>query len=73
MFKRIFIIICLFSTIGFAQFGKNKVQYKEFTWYYIQSTHFDIYFSQEGPVLTEFAAQAAEDALHQYKRVLITK
>ena len=25
-------------------FGKNKVQYKNFKWEYIQTDHFDIYF-----------------------------
>ncbi len=47
----------------FAQFGKNKVQYKDYTWYYIQTEHFDIYFNEGGETLTEFTAQVAEDAL----------
>jgi len=29
-------------------FGKNKVQYRNFTWQYIQSDHFDIYFYDKG-------------------------
>jgi Tol biopolymer transport system component len=61
------ILIALFVLVSvqfsFAQFGQNKVQYKKFTWYYIQTTHFDIYFSQEGSTLAEFASKAAEDAL----------
>jgi Tol biopolymer transport system component len=52
-----------FVQLSFAQFGQNKVQYKNFTWYFIQTTHFDIYFSQEGTTLAEFAAKASEDAL----------
>ncbi len=47
----------------FAQFGKNKVQYKDFTWYYIQTDHFDIYFNEEGTTLAEFTAHASETAL----------
>jgi Tol biopolymer transport system component len=50
--------ICLF-----AQFGKNKVQYKYFDWYYIQTKHFDIYFTNDGETLAEFTSHAAEDAL----------
>jgi Tol biopolymer transport system component len=63
--KRILITLFILSfvQISFAQFGQNKVQYKNFTWYYIQTTHFDIYFSQEGTTLAEFASKAAEDAL----------
>ncbi len=56
-------LLLLFSTTGFAQFGKNKVQHKDYTWYFIQTSHFDIYFSQDGSTLTEFTARAAEDAL----------
>jgi hypothetical protein len=62
--KYIFLLLCLFVThSAFAQFGKNKVQYKDFTWYFIQTTHFDIYFTQNGKTLAEFTAKAAEDAL----------
>ena len=43
-------------------FGKNKVQYTKFNWYYIQSDHFDIYFSDGGDYLAEFTAAAAESA-----------
>ncbi len=45
-----------------AGFGKNKVQYKKFNWYFIQSDHFDIYFSEGGSHLADFAAAAAESA-----------
>ena len=44
-------------------FGKNKVQYTDFDWYFIRSEHFDVYFSNDGYKLAEFTAQAAEDAL----------
>ncbi|MFI5237257.1 MAG: peptidase MA family metallohydrolase [Ignavibacteriales bacterium] len=47
----------------FGQFGKNKVQYKYFNWYYIQTNHFDIYFSNNGETLAEFTAHTSEDAL----------
>jgi Tol biopolymer transport system component len=43
-------------------FGKNKVQYKNFEWYYIQSNHFDVYFSQGGGYLAEFTADVAESS-----------
>jgi Tol biopolymer transport system component len=51
------------NAAAFGQFGQNKVQYKDHIWYYIQTKHFDIYFSQEGSPITEFAAAAAEEAL----------
>ena len=51
-------------------FGKNKVQYKDFEWQYIQSTHFDIYFSQGGYELAEFTADAAEESYTSIKKLL---
>jgi len=52
-----------FPVIIFGQFGKNKVQYKDYDWYYIQTEHFDIYFCQNGETLAEFTSKAAENAL----------
>ncbi len=43
-------------------FGKNKVQYRNFNWSFIQSDHFDVYFSDNGQYLAEFTANAAESA-----------
>lgn len=62
------IFLFLLQLNSFAQFGRNKVQYKNFDWYYIQTTHFDIYFSLEGDKLAEFTAKAAEDALRSIER-----
>ncbi|MBS1517581.1 MAG: PD40 domain-containing protein [Bacteroidetes bacterium] len=46
-----------------AVFGQNKVQYKTFDWNYIQTKHFDIYFSDGGYKLAEFTAHTIEEAL----------
>jgi len=43
-------------------FGKNKVQYRDFDWYYIQSSHFDVYFTKGGDYLGEFTADIAESS-----------
>ena len=63
----VLLIIFLFLLIPlgtlYAQFGQNKVQYKTFDWSYLQSKHFDIYFSQDGEYLAQFAAQVAESSL----------
>ena len=45
-----------------TQFGKNKVQYKNFEWYFIQTTHFDIYFDKGSEEIALFTADAAESA-----------
>lgn len=46
-----------------AVFGQNKVQYKEFDWKYLKTKHFDVYFSQGGEKLAEFAAHVMESSL----------
>lgn len=58
-----FLLIVFMQSLALAQFGQNKVQYKYFEWYYIQTNHFDIYFTDNGETLAEFTAYAAEDAL----------
>jgi len=54
------------ASSAFGQsFGKNKVQYDEFSWSFIQTDHFDIYFSEGGEYLAVFTAAAAESAYTQ--------
>jgi WD40 repeat protein len=53
-----------------ALFGKNKVQYKDFDWKFIQSPHFNIYFYQGGRDLAEFAAEQSEIALTSIERTM---
>ncbi|MEJ2104845.1 MAG: hypothetical protein P8X47_09750, partial [Ignavibacteriaceae bacterium] len=60
---KIFAFTFLFQILLFAQFGKNKVQYKYFDWYYVQTKHFDVYFANDGETLAEFTTHVAEDAL----------
>ena len=62
-FALLLILSLLFAGKGDAwSFGKNKVQYKQFRWSYIQSPHFDIYYYEGGKGLANFAASAAEEA-----------
>ena len=51
-------------------FGKNKVQYKKFEWQFIQTSHFDIYYAQNGYELASFAAEAAEDSYESIRKLL---
>ncbi|MBL0061933.1 MAG: PD40 domain-containing protein [bacterium] len=56
--------LILLAASAFAQgFGKNKVQYVEFDWRYIQSEHFDVYYSEGQERIAEFTAETAENAL----------
>lgn len=65
--------MCVMTGVASAQnsvFGKNKVQYKHFVWEYIQTDHFDIYFSQNGEDLANFAAQAAEESYNDIRKLV---
>jgi len=55
----------LLSNILSAQFGQNKVQYKKYNWFFIQTKHFDIYFAEGGERIAEFTAHVAEDAIEK--------
>ncbi|HRT98527.1 MAG TPA: biopolymer transporter Tol [Ignavibacteriales bacterium] len=67
---RLIIIIAFLFSSSFAQFGKNKVQYKKQNWYYIQTKHFDLYFTKEGVKIADFAAHFAEKALDSLQNSL---
>lgn len=62
MYKLLFLIFLATFSI-YAQFGKNKVQYEEFSWKYISSDNFDVYFHDGGEYLAKYCAIESEKAL----------
>ncbi|PKK82133.1 MAG: hypothetical protein CVT49_15200 [candidate division Zixibacteria bacterium HGW-Zixibacteria-1] len=59
------LLIILASGLAFGQekyFGKNKVQFKQFEWQYIQTRHFDIYFADQMYETAKFASSVLESA-----------
>ncbi|MDR9417441.1 peptidase MA family metallohydrolase [Gracilimonas sp.] len=47
-------------------FGKNRVQYEDFEWRFIQSKHFDVYYyGEKNYELAEFATKSIESAYKQ--------
>ena len=65
IFKYIlFAIVILSSSFG-QSFGKNKVQYRDFDWSYIQTPNFDIYFYGDNQDLAEFTSRVSEEAYKQ--------
>ena len=51
------------SQVSSVEFGKNRVQYKKFTWQYYQTKNFNAYFNQNGQELAKYVAQVAEEEL----------
>ncbi|MFA6570972.1 MAG: biopolymer transporter Tol, partial [Bacteroidota bacterium] len=70
LYKYILIFLLFGSLPAFSQFGINKVQYQRFTWKYIETKHFDIYFHDDATYLANFTAVAAENALQSIQNTL---
>ncbi len=56
----VFITSSGWSQTALDVFGKNRIQYKQFTWKVITTTNFEIYYYQEGNEMAYFAARHAE-------------
>ncbi len=69
--KKIFLFLSFFISLGIianaqvssVEFGKNRVQYKKFTWQYYQTQNFNSYFNQNGQEIAKYVAQIAEEEL----------
>jgi len=67
------ILILLMAPGAIAQniyFGQNKVQYRDFDWFYIQTADFDIYFYKDEDTLAVFAANVLNEAYIEIKEEL---
>ena len=60
IFFIIFVLTMGVSSVVGQYFGKNKIQYKDFDWKYVQSKHFDVYYYGEEKELADFVADVAE-------------
>lgn len=67
----LFALFALFSLSAEAQFymgsqqefGKNRVQYREFNWLYYPANNFDVYYYQGGKDLAAYIARSAQSNL----------
>ncbi len=53
-----------------ATFGQNKVQYEQFKWSFIQTEHFDVYFTQDGDRIARFAGLHLETMYKEVSEVV---
>lgn len=61
-------LVCVASSTSFAQvstteFGKNRVQYRNFKWQYLQTSNFNTYFYEDGKTIANYVLQLAEKEL----------
>jgi hypothetical protein len=66
----LFLSALLLPVPAAAQFGKNKVQYKDFDWQTIQTEHFDIYYYDGEEESAFHAARMAERGYRRLSRML---
>ncbi|MFH2055456.1 MAG: hypothetical protein ABIJ61_05815 [bacterium] len=55
------LLLCVTLSAQFY-FGKNKIQYSEFDWKVLSTTHFKVYFYQSELEVAQIAAAAAEES-----------
>ncbi len=80
--KLIKILLCFFviitshkNSFGQAQgtqteFGKNRVQFKDFQWFYYRSSHFDTYYYKNGKEMGAMVGKIAEQNLKEIENIL---
>jgi hypothetical protein len=50
------------------EFGKNRVQYRDFTWLYYPTQNFEVYYYQGGKDLAAYVAQSAQQNLTEIEK-----
>src|ERR1700743_1688261 len=53
----------LLAQVNTVEFGKNRLQFKQFKWQYYQTTNFNTYFNDGGQDLGKYVCQLAEKEL----------
>lgn len=49
-------------------FGKNRIQYREFTWFYYPSEHFEVYYYIGGENLAQYTMVSCEQNLKELQQ-----
>ncbi len=80
MHKQYILLLCLWvGTLlsanaqnypSLEQFGKNRIQYRNFNWKIIRTANFEIYFYQDGNTLANLTAQYAESEFDRITELL---
>lgn len=79
LFKYIFTVFILLNIISMdaqfyngtqMEFGKNRVQYREFDWFYYPYERFEVYHYKGGDELAKYTALSAEKSLKEIETFL---
>lgn len=53
------------SQVSAVEFGKNRIQYRKYSWRFYQTPNFNVHFNEGGLELAKFVLQIAEEELGQ--------
>ena len=80
MHKQYILLLCFWVGImanttaqnypSLEQFGKNRIQYRNFNWKIVRTANFEIYFYQDGNTLANLTAQYAESEFDRITELL---
>lgn len=63
----LFLISFLFSQYG--EYGKNKIQYQDFSFYYLEGDKFLLYYEEGSEELANFAYEIAKKTIEEYEDI----
>ena len=69
IYKQLFFFVLL-NILFTKDFGRNIVQYKDFSWHYVQTQHFDIYVSDSTGYHLNFLKETSEDAYNKIQSLM---
>lgn len=50
----------VYAQVSSVQYGRNRVQFKNFKWQYYQTRNFNAYYNQDGQEIAKYVAQVGE-------------
>ncbi|MEO0113023.1 MAG: hypothetical protein ABIK80_03595 [candidate division WOR-3 bacterium] len=62
-------MIFLLIPLIFSQYGKNKIQYQDFSFYYLAGDKFLLYYEEGSEDLGNFAYEIAEKTIEEYEEI----
>ncbi len=63
LFALIMLPCLLQAQVNTVEYGKNRLQFRKYTWKFYQSPNFNVYFNQGGLELAKYVTQVAEEEL----------
>ena len=60
----------VYAQVSSVQYGRNRVQFKNFKWQYYQTRNFNAYYNQDGQEIAKYVAQVGEEELPSMEKFI---